>query len=219
MVFFLPTQYGRTRFSGEDRNEQVRAVKCPALRNDFPIINRHELGRPGLWVKAIFNKKNFIPGRFLPAVASLFVFLIFLTVPDSAWALQSHGPPEGIYVHQMAHILFFGSLLYMYWDLRRSSFAGRGWTYLQWFCLLMLIWNVIAFTGHAVTIRLEPGYISTATSYIHARLMGPMNLHKVVFYLTRFDHVVVVPALFFLCIGLRSLYRSVEIQESGVEDK
>ncbi len=155
----------------------------------------------------------FFTDKLLIAVPSLLIFLVVLAVPDPAWALQSHGSPEGIYVHQMAHVLFFGSLLYLYWDLRRSAFEGKGWTYLQWFCILMLAWNIIAFTGHTVAIHLESGHISTATSYIHSRLMGPMNLLKVVFYLTRFDHIVVVPALFFLLIGLRSLYRNVEAQE------
>jgi hypothetical protein len=165
----------------------------------------------------IFSLKNkrfcLFTDALLITGASLFVFLFVLAVPDPAWALQSHGPPEGIYVHQMAHVLFFGSLLYLYWDLRRSSFEGKGWTYLQWFCILMLAWNIIAFTGHTVAIHLESEHIFTATSYIHSRLMGPMNLLKVVFYLTRFDHIVVVPALFFLLIGLRSLYRNVEAQE------
>lgn len=171
-------------------------------------------------VFSIKNKQiHYIIEPAFPGIVALFVFLIVFTVPRAAWALQSHGSPEGIYVHQMAHVLFFGSLLYLYWDLRRSSFEGRGWTYLQCFCMLMMTWNVIAFTGHAVAIHLESGFITTAKSYLHSQLMGPMNLHKVVFYLTRFDHLVVVPALFFLFMGLRSLYRHVEAREADAERK
>jgi hypothetical protein len=143
---------------------------------------------------------------FLPllTVAGLLVCL-----PDNAWALQSHGPPEGLYVHQMAHVHFFLALGYLYWDIRRSSFAGRGWRYLQWFCILMLIWNVVAFVGHAVAGHIDENMI-VATSYLQARIQGPVNLHTLVFYIAKFDHFVAVPALFFLYIGMRSLYRSVE---------
>ena len=140
--------------------------------------------------------------------------LAMLIVPDTAWALQSHGPPEGIYVHQMAHAFFFGSLVFLYRDLRHSASKSRGWSYLKRFCLLMLAWNIVAFTGHTVATQLAPEHIAGAASYFHSRLLGPMDLTKVLFYITRFDHLLLVPALFFLCIGLRSLYFSVEREVS-----
>src|SRR5690606_16026838 len=46
--------------------------------------------------------------------------LLVLGQTESAWALQSHGAPEGIYVHQMSHLLFMGALAYLYWHTRRS---------------------------------------------------------------------------------------------------
>ena len=142
---------------------------------------------------------------FLPLVT---LACVFVCLPENAWALQSHGPPEGLYVHQMAHVHFFLALGYLYWDIRRSSFAGHGWRYLRWFCVLMLIWNVVAFVGHAVAIHINPEMISSA-SYLQARIQGPVTLHKLIFYIAKFDHFVAVPALFFLYIGMRSLYRSV----------
>jgi len=138
------------------------------------------------------------------------LLLVFLAVPDSAWALQAHGPPEGIYIHQMAHVFFFGSLLYLYRDLSHASIKERGWTYLRWFCLLMLVWNIVAFAGHAVAFTLAPEHIALPSSYFHSRLLGPMNATKILFYITRFDHLLVVPALFFLYLGLRTLYSQVE---------
>ena len=52
------------------------------------------------------------------------VTLLLLGQTESAWALQSHGAPEGIYVHQMAHVLFMGALAYLYWHTRRSQDGG-----------------------------------------------------------------------------------------------
>lgn len=148
-------------------------------------------------------------------MAVILVLLAMFILPDSAWALQSHGPPEGIYVHQMAHAFFIGSLVFLFLDLRRSATKSRGWNYLKKFCLLMVVWNIVAFTGHAVATLLAPENISGAESFFHSRLLGPMDPIKLIFYITRFDHLLLVPALFFLCIGLRFLYISVE--QEGIQ--
>lgn len=152
-------------------------------------------------------------------VLATFVICCCLLLPDNAWALQSHGAPEGLYVHQMAHVFVALAMAYWFWDIRRSSFAGKGWRYLQIFCVLMLAWNIVAFTGHALTVSLEVEHFSTATGYLNSRLVGPMDLQKVVYYITRFDHFVIVPALFFLFLGVRSLYKDVEAQHIGEAKK
>ena len=147
-----------------------------------------------------------------------FCVLISLVMPDAAWALQAHGPPEGIYIHQMAHIFFFGSLLYLYRDLNYTSIRDGGWRYLRWFCLLMLVWNIVAFIGHAVTYYLAPEHIANAGSFFHSRLLGPMTGGKTLFYITRFDHLLAVPALFFLYLGLRTLYAQVVKEGDGIQE-
>lgn len=154
--------------------------------------------------------KSALPSVRTAAGAFFGLCFLFLALPDAAWALQSHGPPEGIYIHQMAHIFFFGSLLYLYRDLCHTSEKDQGWRYLRWFCLLMLCWNVVAFIGHAVTFHLSEEHIANASSYLHSRLLGPMDATKILFYITRFDHVLIVPALFFLYRGLRTLYAQVD---------
>ncbi len=158
------------------------------------------------------NRCAAAPGRVIC------LLLVFLAMPDSAWALQAHGPPEGIYIHQMAHVFFFGSLVYLYRDLSQSSTRERGWAYLRWFCLLMLVWNIVAFVGHAVAFHLAPEHIAQPSSYFHSRLLGPMDTSKMLFYITRFDHLLVVPALFFLYLGLRTLYAQVESEVKDVHD-
>jgi hypothetical protein len=153
------------------------------------------------------------------AVLAATVICFCLLLPANAWALQAHGAPEGLYVHQMAHIFVVLAMAYWFWDIRRSSFAGKGWKYLQVFCVLMLAWNIIAFTGHALSVNLDIDHISTAKGYLNSRIVGPIDLHKIVYYITRFDHFVIVPALFFLFLGVRSLYRDVEAQHIGEAKK
>ena len=154
----------------------------------------------------------------LPFVCLLTVgFVLFQ--PSLSWALQTHDAPEGLFVHQMSHILFMASLLYLAWDIRRNKFTGRGWKYLQLFCLFMSIWNILAFTGHAVTHHLIKSDFFTESTYFFTKIYGPFSVTKISFYITKLDHLVSVPALVFLFLGLRTLYHSIESQESKGEDE
>jgi hypothetical protein len=132
-----------------------------------------------------------------------------IVVPESAWALQTHGTPEGLYVHQMAHVYFFLALVYLYWDVRRSSFSGKGWRYLLRFCLCMLCWNTVAFIGHALAGHVDAQVVSGAGGYLRGSIKGADTVKTLLFYLAKFDHVFVVPALYFLYKGMHSLFHSV----------
>ncbi|MCP3930780.1 MAG: hypothetical protein GY705_16960, partial [Bacteroidetes bacterium] len=90
-------------------------------------------------------------------IPTLLLFLLFCVDIKSGWALQSHSAPEGIYVHQMAHLLFMGALGYLYWHTRKSQiFKSKGWKFLQVFCILLILWNLLAFTGHEAFEQLSP---------------------------------------------------------------
>ena len=121
-------------------------------------------------------------------------------------ALQTHGEPEGIYVHQMAHILYMTALCYLYWDTKRSTFSGRGWTYLRIFCVFTILWNLLALTGHACTQQLHPKDFSVDDGYLASKINMPVTFIKVLFYTAKHDHLLAVPAMFFLYMGLRSFY-------------
>lgn len=143
---------------------------------------------------------------------TLFIQSIGLTVllvlgqTESAWALQAHGAPEGIYVHQMAHLLFMGALAYLYWHTRQSPvLVSKGWKYLQLFCILLFCWNALAFVGHAAFEHL------LATDFIHKESWGeqlapPLSVTKVLYFISKMDHFLYVPALIALVISLRTFY-------------
>ncbi len=137
----------------------------------------------------------------------LLIIAIFL--PRDALALQVHGEPEGLYVHQMAHLFYILALVYFFWDIRRTAFTGRGWHYLQLFCVLMIFWNLLAFGGHAAGVFIYPEELSQTDCYLQVRLLGPFTVHKYLYYFARLDHLICVPGLFFLFLGIRSFYKSV----------
>lgn len=141
--------------------------------------------------------------------------LLWLIFPGEALALQVHGEPEGLYVHQMAHLHYIFALGYFFWDIRRSSFTGRGWRYLQIFCILMTLWNLMAFAGHITGAYLVPESLQQTDCYLETRLVSPLTLDKYLYFIAKLDHLIYVPALFFLFLGLRSFYNSVAKPPSG----
>ncbi len=138
-------------------------------------------------------------------ISSLTCLFLFCGA-ENAWALQSHGAPEGIFVHQIAHILFMASLTYLYWHTRRTpELKSKGWKHLQVFCFLMISWNIIAFTGHLAFEHL------TAADFINKntwdeQLVAPVTFIKALYFITKMDHFLMVPALFALTISLRTFY-------------
>ncbi len=136
----------------------------------------------------------------------LLLLAVFFIFPAHAQALQSHTAPEGLYVHQLAHIFFIAALCYLFWDIRRSSFPEKGWRFLQLFCIFMLLWNIVAFTGHWVGDFILPGDIIQESGYLSARMTAPLTPTKLLYYFTKLDHVFSVPAILCLYLCLRSLY-------------
>ncbi|MBM9604998.1 hypothetical protein [Desulfopila inferna] len=137
---------------------------------------------------------------------STFFLLMVISGPDNAWALQSHGAPEGNYVHQMAHLLFMVALLYLYWHTRRTTaLSSRGWKFLQTFCLVFACWNIVAFLGHEAFESLSSADFQQ-TGTLNEQIAGPITPVKVIYFLTKMDHLLFVPALWALVISLRTFY-------------
>jgi hypothetical protein len=141
------------------------------------------------------------------------ILLLLLGQTESAWALQSHSAPEGLYVHQMAHLLFMGALAYLYWHTRRSQvLLSKGWKYLRLFCILLFCWNLLAFAGHEAFEQLSPTDFIDRNSW-KEQIAAPLSFVKVLYFITKMDHVLNVPALLALVISLRTFYLEVLEEE------
>lgn len=136
----------------------------------------------------------------------LFTLTLLLGLAERAMALQTHGAPEGLYVHQMAHALFIGALIYLYWHTRKTQeTSGRGWKYFQVFCLFLIAWNILAFIGHETLEYLQDSDFLQRNTW-DARLAYPISFKKILYYVTKMDHFLIVPALLALVISLRAFY-------------
>jgi len=149
-----------------------------------------------------------------------FTVLALVLQPAAAWATQAHGGPEGLYVHQVAHIFFAFSMgLLIYWLNKWRLTFSAGWRFIQYAAFLFIVWNLDAFASH---------WLEEQSSLIQIHRIASMKVNiatapgydwvAMVYYLTKLDHLLCVPALFFLFLGLRKLLKSPSASNGLEED-
>ena len=131
--------------------------------------------------------------------------ILVLSLPRSALALQPHGPPEGFYVHQMAHILFVVAMIFLLYHLRKEQIPG-----LRWFTfggILFILWNFNTLVGHISEIYVEPQNFLGGAGHFSRRLImsGPVSW---IYYFTKLDNLILLPAFILLFFGLQAMARA-----------
>lgn len=139
------------------------------------------------------------PGRWCLGLTT-----VFLLVPQLAWAIQTHGDPEGLYAHQMGHVVFFVAMLFVCYQIKRRGMEARpGFARLYWACILFGAWNILTFMGHIAEERLDPAAIDRQGGHLW-RTLQITDLNGLLFYLAKLDHLLLVPAFWLLFLALRT---------------
>jgi len=135
----------------------------------------------------------------------------------TAIATQSHGEPEGLVIHQIAHLFFMFSLgTLVYWLRARRLTTESGWRYIQYGAMLLIIWNLDAFSVHTLGEFIDILEVERHGSWdISIRAAEPYKLLEVVYYLIKLDHLFSVPAMLLLYLGLKRLAGEGEGEESN----
>jgi hypothetical protein len=132
--------------------------------------------------------------------------------PRAAWAIQTHGHPEGLYGHQMGHVIFFAAMVYICWQIWRRQLLGRpSFRGLFGASLLFAGWNVLTFFGHIAEEALDPAAIDSRGGYL-LRDLQITDLNGLVYYLAKLDHLILVPAFLMLYLGLRA-FRAEQLEK------
>jgi len=138
----------------------------------------------------------------------LLLGLMFL-LPDPALATQGHGGIEGVYAHQFAHLFFTISMaVFIYWLRQRGLVSERGWQLIQLSALFFILWNLDAFLVHLLDDQLKIIQVKRV-GFWTIRISGQYDSNplKVLYYLAKLDHLLCVPAIIFLYLGLRRLLK------------
>lgn len=123
-------------------------------------------------------------------------FLGPLLFPRAALAVQQHGGAEGLVAHQLGHLLFIFGMFYLLYRIHRSSCRGSGWAEFKLFVWLIIGWNFLTFYGHWHNELIDQAQFLRVNGKTNGFMIsGPTD---VLYYFSRLDHLVLVPA--FLCL-------------------
>lgn len=140
---------------------------------------------------------------------------LILAFPRPSWALITHGHPEGLYVHQVAHLLFAGAMIFLIYMMKREGLHQvPGFRTLLWASLFFIWWNIGAFVGHVAEVLLsEQAFAGQPTDFSQRLRMA--DLTAWVYYLAKMDHLILVPAFYLFYRGLKVLTLKASGGESG----
>ncbi|MEJ2586710.1 MAG: hypothetical protein P8165_03845 [Deltaproteobacteria bacterium] len=122
-----------------------------------------------------------------------------------ALAIQTHGAPEGLYAHQIAHLGFLVAMVYIW--LRTRHRKGAGWPLIRLSFVFFAIWNINTFINHGISTALDPaqfqGQIGGLPRYFRAH-----SFRDFYFFFGKMDHLLSIPAGLCLGLGLRKMHRA-----------
>lgn len=132
---------------------------------------------------------------------TILIFLALSAETSPAWAVQAHGGAEGLVSHQIGHILFAAGMGYLLYRLRTMRTSGVGWLEFKTSIWLLIAWNLITFTGHWMNQGIKNNqFIQDHANILYFKIE---TLPDAVYFLTRLDHLVLVPSFAFLLLALK----------------
>lgn len=142
-------------------------------------------------------------------IAGLFSLFFFL-VASPAHATQGHGGIEGILVHQAAHVLFALAMGFLAFRIKRDELpVQKGWRHVQYAAFLFILWNVSTVFVHFVDEQVKLVTVERlATGQLHITSSVPGLAF--LYYIAKLDHLLCVPAIAYLWVGLRRLVKQAE---------
>lgn len=143
-----------------------------------------------------------LSGHWLTIIGA--IFLSIDLIPGEAHALQVHPEPEGLYSHQIAHLFFLLSMgIFIFWLRKRGLVVDSGWRWIQWGCVMFIVWNATAFLGHIFEAKMtEESFIGKGWSRL---LLVQTWASPSVYLMAKMDHLSCVPAILFLYLGLKRM--------------
>jgi hypothetical protein len=136
-----------------------------------------------------------------PFIKVIFTIALIFLIANPAMALQSHGGIEGLAAHQIGHFLFAVGMGYLLFRLYQLKIHQAGWLEFKIFLWLIIAWNITTFSGHWMNEFVNPEKFIKADGITIA--FSIQNFSDFYFYLTRLDHLLLVPSFLFLLLALR----------------
>ncbi len=129
---------------------------------------------------------------------------LLLLIPSEALAFIPHSYP-GIYIHQMGHLFFILSCVFVIRTIVRNRLQKeKGWRYLLYAQAGFILWNIDTFVGHMSEYWIESSQIIGTTAgwnYFIRDIL--IEGREYVYYVTKYDHFLLVPSMLLFYKGLK----------------
>ncbi len=147
-------------------------------------------------------------------IIAFFPLFFFFTAPP-VYATQGHGGIEGTLVHQAAHLLFALAMGILVFRIKRDDLSvEKGWRHVQYAALLFIVWNVDVIFVHFVDEQMNLVTVARLSTG-QLRIDSPIPGLPFLYYIAKLDHLLCVPAIGFLWVGLRQLVAQAEIRREA----
>ena len=148
--------------------------------------------------------------KIRPSLFFLASFAMMIFAPNPALATQGHGGIEGVYAHQIAHLFFIismGGLIY--WLRECGLVREKGWQMIQLSAFFFILWNLDAFLVHLLDDQMNIIQVKRIGLWeIRLTDLYNNNTLKIFYYFAKLDHLLCVPAIVFLYLGLKRLVKA-----------
>ncbi len=135
-------------------------------------------------------------------ISLLSVPILLFLMPKPCFAFQEHGPMEGLYIHLLAHICFFSSMLWLFFMIKKSTYwAKKWWKDIALGGLLLAFWNIMTFVGHILGPK--------EFYFCNNTLAVKRDITFWIWYFTKFDTIVCCLSMVFFLWGLKRLNRAI----------
>jgi len=153
--------------------------------------------------------------RRLKTLIAAVLPLALLGMATPALATQTHGQPEGLYVHQIAHLFFIISMgILEFWLRQRNLVREPGWKYIQLAAVLLILWNLNAMTVHFLDEQIHWLQVDRIDQWhLHISATGGGLGLPWLYYILKLDHLLCVPAMICLFLGLKSLLHQTDTEK------
>ncbi|MCJ7483296.1 MAG: HAMP domain-containing histidine kinase [Thermodesulfovibrionales bacterium] len=140
-------------------------------------------------------------------------FLVCIFSPIEAWGYVPHEYPA-IYTQQLGRIFLFIALLVVLWSIVHYRLhRQKGWRYLFISLIFFTIWDLDVFVGRLSEFITMPSTIGGTEGWQYFKRHIEIGRLEYLYYLGRFDFVLLNIAMFFFYLGLREHVS--EVQEKN----
>ena len=147
----------------------------------------------------------------LPWLAGLFIGS--LLHPSPALAIIPHwDPKEAFFIRQFSYLFFMIAMVFFIYELRQEKIQQhRGFRLLAWGSAFFALWNLDCFFAQLFALHFPAQAVKGAPGGFSQRLVMA-NWGNWITYVTKLDHLLLVPAFLYFYWGIKALSR-----DHGVE--